>query len=147
MRPQKQKFRHEPEKGIFGDCYRTCFAILLDLDAEEVPHFCEKGLLPSGEQDRLMKEWLGTQHGLMMATVPFFGKETPPQSIYDTLDAHSPGILFILSGWGRSNVNHCVVASGKGIVCDPSLTGSGIIGPCDDDFYWVTFLIGREFAA
>ena len=35
---QKQANRHDPENGIFGDCYRTCLAGLLGVDRDSVPH-------------------------------------------------------------------------------------------------------------
>lgn len=36
MRIQKQKNLHNPEAGIFGDCYRTALAVLLDMDADPI---------------------------------------------------------------------------------------------------------------
>ena len=35
----KQKYKHDPDNGIFGDCYRTCLAYILGLDRDDVPHY------------------------------------------------------------------------------------------------------------
>lgn len=35
----KQKYRHDPENGVFGDCYRTCLAYILGFDRDSVPHY------------------------------------------------------------------------------------------------------------
>ncbi len=52
MRPQKQKYFHDPENGTWGDCDRTCVASLLCRDIEDVPHFFE-GLPPDPDPELL----------------------------------------------------------------------------------------------
>jgi len=47
MRPQKQKFAHKPDEGVFGDCFRTALAAILDLDRDDVPHFNEGAMFDS----------------------------------------------------------------------------------------------------
>jgi hypothetical protein len=47
--------------------------------------------------------------------------------------------VFLLTGTSRNRCAHTVVACNGDIVCDPSLDDSGIIGPTDDGFYWLTF--------
>jgi hypothetical protein len=47
VRFTKQLFRHKPDEGVFGDCFRTAIACILELDAiptEDVAHalFCAK---------------------------------------------------------------------------------------------------------
>ena len=39
MTPQNQEYVHNPEQGIFGDCFRATLASLLDKPISEVPHF------------------------------------------------------------------------------------------------------------
>ena len=39
MKPVDQLFPHDPENGIYGDCFRAVIASLLGVSAEEVPHF------------------------------------------------------------------------------------------------------------
>lgn len=43
MTPQEQEFPHDPENGIFGDCFRASLASLLDLPIIGVPHFLYDG--------------------------------------------------------------------------------------------------------
>ena len=51
----------------------------------------------------------------------------------------SCGTYYILGGQSKTGVNHTVVCHSDKIVLDPSLNDSGIIGPCDDGYYWMTF--------
>lgn len=39
MTPQDQEYVHNPEQGIFGDCFRATLASLLNKPIAEVPHF------------------------------------------------------------------------------------------------------------
>ena len=50
MRPQQQKFKHDPANGSYGDCFRTALACILDLDRDEVPHFNEGLQFDDGNQ-------------------------------------------------------------------------------------------------
>jgi len=39
MRPNFQRYPyHDPARGVYGDCLRTCIASLLDLATDDVPH-------------------------------------------------------------------------------------------------------------
>ena len=68
MRPQKQANRHLPEQGLIGDCHRTCYACLLDLDRDSVPNFGEVGfdITKEGggnrkEFETACRDWLASQ--------------------------------------------------------------------------------------
>ena len=37
----KQLNEHNPDEGVYGDCYRTAIGCLLNIPPEFVPHFCE----------------------------------------------------------------------------------------------------------
>lgn len=39
----KQLLKHDPANGVYGDCFRTCIACLLERPVTEVPHFCDGG--------------------------------------------------------------------------------------------------------
>ena len=54
MTPHKQLNRHRPEEGVFGDCYRTAIACLLDLRPQDVPHVADTSTM--AEQDRRMRD-------------------------------------------------------------------------------------------
>lgn len=142
MKKQKQLFRHRPNEGIYGDCFRTAIAAALDLDAVDVPHFMDgtvgKGEAPGSHEAaaRFLNE-----RGIMLINVLFPGI-IPLEDLLTTVmnsNPTSPGIVFMLGGESRSGVNHVVLCCDGEIVCDPSQTDSGIVGPCDDGYYWVTF--------
>lgn len=138
MKPQKQLYRHNPEDGVFGDCHRTAIAIVLDLEAKDVPHFMDKGAAAE-DAHRACEAWLNAR-GISTITTLFDGA-TPLETILATIAAvnrHSRP-TYLLLGTSRNRVNHCVVCCDGEIVCDPSLDDSGIVGPCDDGYYWLTF--------
>lgn len=137
MRPQKQLFHHRPAEGIYGDCYRTAIACILDLSPDEVPHQHKEQI--DGEQRQLMEEWLRGQN-LCIAAIIF---EADPEVVLDTMKNLNPQTIYILSGFSRTGVNHSVVCRGGEIIWDPSLTDAGIVGRCDDGYTWVEFLAVR----
>jgi hypothetical protein len=142
MRIQKQLNRHQPDKGIYGDCHRTAIACVLDLDPKDVPHFMDK--LPNGSDAPdvwgEIERWLNAR-GLTQINIAFPGAV----SLRDVLEAievsnaSSPGLVYLLGGTSRNNLNHTVVCCGGEIVCDPSLDNSGIIGPMSHGYWCVTF--------
>ncbi len=140
MTPQKQINRHRPQEGIYGDCHRTALAVVLDMDARDVPHFMDGNLYPDAEEahDKI-EEWLNTR-GITTINVLYPG-ETSLDDVLSTIKCsnHRSKPVFILGGRSRNGVNHSVVCWQGEIACDPSHDDSGIVGPCDDGFYWVTF--------
>jgi hypothetical protein len=138
MKPQKQLFRHAPP-ATYGDCHRTAIAIVLDMDAADVPHFGDGGVSGNDQDFFLAETWLNAR-GVCSINVLFPG-ETPVQAILDHVAAVNERSMpvFLLSGKSRNGCNHIVVCHDGDIVCDPSIDDSGIVGPCKDGFYWVTF--------
>ncbi len=142
MMAQKQLFRHRPDEGIYGDCHRTAIASIFDLEAKDVPHFmygmAGKGGAP--EAHAAVDRWLA-ERGCVQINVLYSG-EIPVEDVLLTVkncNRHLPGLYYILGGTSRSGVNHSVVCCDGKIVCDPSQDDAGIVGPCDDGFYWLTF--------
>lgn len=143
MIPVKQRNRHDPANGIYGDCHRAAVASLLELSLDEVPHFCDANSeLPDAEP--LMereRKWLASR-GLTNINVIYPG-ETPLDDVLTTIDATTPGIMFILGGTSTTGCGHSVVAGCGKILHDPSLTKTGdhsIVGPMRDGYWWVTFI-------
>lgn len=141
MKPQKQLFRHRPQDGVYGDCHRTAIAIVLDLDAADVPHFMDASAYAGSAEDAhdRCEAWLN-ERGIATINILFPGA-VPVEEILTTIAACNPRgrPAFILGGTSKNGVNHSVVACDGEIVCDPSQNDSGIVGPCDDGFYWLTF--------
>lgn len=136
MTPTKQRNLHRPGEGVWGDCHSACLASMLDLPLDDVPHFGEGG--PDGQEfNRRVREWLSIR-GLGQASAAFEGEL---DAVLRMMRHVNPGVYYILGGRSLTGVNHSVVALENRIVHDPSLNESGIVRPCEDGFYWVTFLV------
>ena len=140
MKLTKQRFLHEPEKGVYGDCLRTAIACLLDLDPDEVPHFNDRS---DGRTDedvgRLMNAWL-LRRGLVLITT-YFGGDTDIEAVLATATFGSAGMPFLFSGRSRTGCDHVVIGQKGEIVWDPSQVDSGIVGPMSNGFYMVEWLV------
>ncbi len=140
MKPVKQRNKHNPDRGVFGDCHRAAIASILELDYDEVPHFADGG--PDGEEfNRRVIEFLKVKK-LTPVHVIYPGESLGGNlaDILTCLKSHNPGVHFLLGGTSRTGVDHTVVCCDGAIVHDPSKNASGIVGPCDDGHYWVTYL-------
>ena len=138
MTPHKQRFRHDPENGVYGDCWRTAIACLLDLDPEEVPHFNDS-LDKSGDDVRMeTMEWLSWR-ALTYITIGWPG-ELSIKDVLTSVGIQNPHVFYLFSGESRTGVNHTVIGRGDAIIHDPSLDNSGIVGPCDNGNYYTEFL-------
>lgn len=131
-----QSIRHDPDNGAFGDCHRAAIATVLGLTLDDVPHFLHDGC--NGEEFAQREARFLARHGLVACCVPFAGDSY--QHVLETmLNINGEDFVCLLGGTSRSGCNHTVVCRGSEIVHDPSPVGSGVIGPCDDGFYWLTF--------
>jgi hypothetical protein len=137
MTPHKQLFRHKPEEGQIGDCWRTSIACLLDKRPEEVPHLIETCWQDHEEGRRRTAAYLATQ-GLASIEYAMTGDL---RDVLRSVGGINPGLHYLLGGMSRTGVNHSVVCCDDAIVWDPSITDAGIIGPMDDGFYWITWLV------
>ena len=144
MTPQKQKNRHKPKEGLIGDCHRTCYACLLDIDRDSIPNFGEMGFditkKGGGNHDEFStacKAWL-TSQGYAQFMVGF---RSDLQDVFRFMASCNPGQYYILGGLSATGVNHSVIGCDDQIVWDPSLTDAGIVEPCEPDgLYWITIL-------
>lgn len=141
MKLQAQTQSHRPEIGQHGDCHRTAIAIILGLDAKDVPHFCETDDMELAQ--RLEREWLG-RRGLQQVNWVFPGELTK-QEILERTHALKDVPVIVL-GTSARGVNHSVVVMNGEIVCDPATGGPNphaLTGPAvgsDPDFgeWWIT---------
>lgn len=134
FRHLRQANRHRPAEGLFGDCHRTCIAMLLGVERDTVPNFgVHYGDHPawSAAVDAYLQPL-----GLSEFSVPFAGENEPP-ALWAMMESLNPGVPFIFAGRSRSGVNHSIVVR-AGEAFDPHPDDAGIVGPCDDGLYWVT---------
>ena len=136
MKIQKQKYRHDPDNGVFGDCYRTCVAMLLDLDRDDVPHFSKDADLDQDGIDatQRLREWLKPR-GLSTFIV-LYPDEHDLEEILQATASMNPGLPMMLVGESKryAGIGHVVIIQDGKILADPS--DSGIKGPING-YYWV----------
>lgn len=134
MTPQKQLYRHDPDNGVWGDCHRTAIAMVFDLPAEDVPHFVH-GWPSAAEVNEAQERWLRAR-GMTAVNILFDVKDHT--EVLDHMHAMQGGdFCYLLSGISRNGTGHVVACRGR-MMFDPALDDSGIVGPHDDGFYWVT---------
>jgi hypothetical protein len=103
---------YNPEAGIYGDCYRTCIAILLGMDALDVPHFVQDSILAGhhneGEHTRIaVLAWLKSR-GLTMTVNTFAANQGYTTECIKLATGGLPFLLTVQSP--RYDCCHCVVA-------------------------------------
>lgn len=136
MQYHKQLNKHAPENGIFGDCYRTAIACIIDKHPRDVPHFYD---LDNGRiQSEKMVEYL-RDSGIRMIHTAY-----KVESIKDVLKvgkANFGGLHYVLSGMGDRDVNHCVVCVDDKLLHDPHNSDSFLNGPCEDGLWHVEIIV------
>ena len=143
MRRQKQLIQHDPDNGLYGDCYRTAIACILDLPAEDVPHFLKRDSTAES-QDDVAADWL-QKHWKLTPVVISYLPNDDNDSVLEYLGKWSQrGSPFIITGQGSRGFNHCVVGYNGEIYCDPYTGDRGdrtsleLPSMCEDGKrYWV----------
>ena len=90
--------------------------------------------LPSG--------WLASQ-GLAKFSIAVDGTIGLENALTFTAGCNS-GVLCIFAGTSRNGCNHSVVAHCGKIIHDPSIDQSGIVGPCNDGYYWIELIVPAQ---
>ncbi|QBJ13203.1 hypothetical protein EYD00_07250 [Agrobacterium sp. 33MFTa1.1] len=133
----QQLFRHDPDNGVYGDCFRTVVACLLCVDPVDVPHVC------NGPDDGLandrMREFL-TANGIFMIGVAFDGA-VELERILEIGEQSSGGLPWMLTGQSTNGVNHVVICQGASITHDTSIDQSGIVGPTKEGWWWMEWIV------
>jgi len=143
MKFYKQRHHHNPEEGIFGDCFRTALACLLDMVPEQVPHFMQ-GIQSTDEFEsveikRAIDDWLALRN-LTKIDIPYHIPGAPPTALMEHLgNRDGEDMCYLLTGRSRSAI-HVVICRGSKFLWDPSPTNIGIISPIKD-LYWITYLV------
>jgi hypothetical protein len=137
MKFHKQLNRHDPDNGVWGDCFRTALACLLDMNPEDVPHFLEGGPEPE-EFMRRHREWL-LEHGYSIFAIGF---DAGLEDVMKTMKNVNPGLYYLISGQSVRGINHVCIGLEDKIIHDPMPDGDGIKWPCKEDgYYWVEVLV------
>jgi hypothetical protein len=137
--PVMQRYEHDPENGVYGDCHKAALASILGLFWEEVPHFMHELGPKEGEEFNRRQDDFLRKRGL----TPIIFAVGPDVDLSRTLEicqTWNPGTYFLLGGESASGCGHTVVCVDGEIVHDPSPKKAGIVGPMDDGLYWVTYI-------
>lgn len=142
MRKYKKLFKHDADAGIIGDCYRSSLACMLNLKPEEFPHI-DASQLNADDFNKHFDNEL-RQRGLSSINLYYDGN-LELKEILDFVGYMNPNLYYLLTGTSSNNNCHVVICKGNEIYWDTSETNSGIVGPCDDGFYYITFLTSTLF--
>lgn len=143
MTPHLQRFLHDPEAGVWGDCDRTALACLLDLEPEQVPHFMHGAPINEPMPPAIAawrQSWL-RERGLVEVEAAY--PAAAFASLADLLAfwaGMSPGLHYRVVGRAPRGVDHVVVARDHLIVHDPHPAGGGLVGPAGSGCYHVLTL-------
>lgn len=135
MREVFCRVKHDPPR-TYGDCVRACVATILDLDAEDVPHFYHDN--PTGEVGmERMREWLA---GRGLAPFVTGLPPDPLSEILEHMGEFNPGVPYMLYGSTADGGDHVVVGIGGKIVHNPAWYGCSITGPSSAGHWQVVVL-------
>lgn len=145
MKKHIQLFRHEADKGQYGDCHRTALACILNLDKpEHAPHFIgtHENLKKQGEEfdwQAAQERWLN-ELGYTSVDIVYNG-DMPITGLFEFMQHRNPEALYLVGGTSPRGTNHTVVAHGGGFCHDPHPDGGFLVGPMDHGFWEVTFIL------
>lgn len=129
----KQLVKHNPSEGLFGDCYRTSVACILNKDPSEVPHvFEEIGVNPDDAAEQML-EYLRSEGYESIELC--YGPDYDLEDVLNISKLNNSTLPFILTAC-VGKTNHCVIVQGGEIIHDVSHTPCPIIGPCNDTEVW-----------
>ena len=139
MKFHKQRFRHNPARGIHSDCHRAALASVFDLELDDVPNFAD-GNPSAADFNTRVETWLGSRN-VTAVNIPFAGSLT--EALY-AMDHASSCAFWIVGGRDSAGYRHTVVARRGGVIHDPSPDRYGALRPCADGFFWGTLLVLRD---
>lgn len=143
---QYQAFRHEPENGIQGDCYRTAVACVLGIERDSVPHSHDE--LTGPEAETFIDGWLKPQ-GLRRIFMPVLGDDL--RTVAEAIYPRGGGLPLMITGRGPRDVNHVVVVHGPDDIWCPTLGAVppriALIGPAlPDHYFWAEWIVADPAA-
>ncbi len=143
VKPVNSLFRHDPEEGSIGDCHRAVIASLMEMRAEEVPHFFDYPVdQPSDKGLDAANKWL-SQYGLFHLGLPM--KADSLEEALKWAAVYSAKLYYTLTALSKAGNNHIVVCKGKRVVHDPTFgKPHGIVGPAKDGYWWLGWLASTQ---
>lgn len=141
----RQAFKHDPDNGIHGDCWRTALSYILRIDRDEIPH---------EHRDYTPTEWrawtqsVAMSFGLRIISFPFGAPEDQPLEETARWAWNVAGGSCLIAGVGPRGVNHSIAIVGPHAMWDPSPSDEFIVGPCEPEgFYWLEMFVPQRPAS
>lgn len=131
FKAQKQLIMHNPERGEHGDCLRTCVAMCLGMEPQDVPHFGDPSLFPDWLAG--LNYWLAERE-LSVFGIPVFADNF--DEITRQLSLSGGCVPAIVTGTSSRELTHAVVVH-LGEVFDPHPSSLGLKGPESTGVFWV----------
>jgi hypothetical protein len=138
MIPVVCRVKHDPDNGKYGDCVRACIASVLELDADQVPHFHDDD--PDGPTATKRITAFLASHRLAPFYVAYDGAYSM-DDILSLMGEQNPTAVYLLFGRTHSG-GHVVVCQGGAMVHDPAWSRSPLIGGGDSG-YWSIMVLAR----
>jgi hypothetical protein len=136
----RQRFMHDERAGVFGDCSRTCQAMVLGWWPDDIPNWSDKRLFSLTQWQAQQREWF-LRRGVAMFVVAF--EMAQLSDVLRHISLVSTGPVTLGGKSPRGEFNHEVVVL-DGRLIDPHPSDAGLAGPClDDGLWWVTILSAR----
>src|SRR5450830_679451 len=126
MTPQYQEFpTHDPENGIYGDCFRGALASILDLPISEVPHFARNHPDDEVARQKAIDIYLASK-GFYLFGMDYL---TGVADIERVRPKHAGGYYHLIMGIDFDGDGHaCVGFNGK-LVHDPNPSQKWLANP------------------
>lgn len=142
MIPVKQTIKHFPTKGEYGDCHRACYASILEIPIDRIPHFGFDGT-PDGELfNKRCNDFL-KQFGLKEA---HFVYDCDLDFVFRVMKAHNEGIPYILGCKTIKGFPHSIVCINDQVFNDPAYSEPQKEYFKLDGYYWVTVLAAIDLS-
>jgi len=147
MQYHKMLSAHIPSAGIYGDCWRTAIACILDLHPSKVPHWMQLYPNPEGtdnstphpERDTAFESFLRSK-GFSHVDVCYHLGDSPLQELWDEISRVQGKDLVYLVTANSPTGPHVVINCGNRMLWDPSPTNRGVVKSIDG-YVWVMHLI------
>lgn len=126
MKPVDMLVLNDPENGKVGDCFRACLASLLEVSAEEVPHFLHDDCSIKIFYERIA-DFLKPR-GLKFIELWSYDKEWHPNVEYHTIHGDT-----------TRGTYHAVVGKNGVVVHDPHPSRVGLLPESKSASVWYVF--------
>lgn len=112
--------KHEPDNGIYGDCFRTAIACILGFDnPESIPLFA-----PVEDQKKSYVDFLDSI-GYILFEIPWKVNDSI-KSPLEFMEYYYPNLPYLFSGLSKRGVGHVAIYQGETLIHDTFPGGNGI---------------------